>query len=127
VAGVYPGVNIHATNEQYLKRVNIMDNEKITLLIVTLAAAACFFLLLLLVSKANAHDWYDNECCSERDCAPVTNSLRLPNGDLKVTTKQGTGIVSKNTNRKASKDSEEHACMLPNSERVICFYQPLNF
>lgn len=27
--------------------------------------------LLLLAGEASSHDWYDSDCCSGRDCAPV--------------------------------------------------------
>jgi len=104
-----------------------MNNEGFWVAIVAAVVAICFALTLLFAFQANAHDWYDFECCSERDCAPVIYSLRLPNGDLKVSTKNGFGIVTKETKKKSSSDNEEHACMLPNSQRVICFYEPLNY
>jgi len=40
--------------------------------------------LAALLAVAPAHSWYDQACCSERDCYPADEVEALPNGDWRV-------------------------------------------
>lgn len=106
--------------------------------------ATLFLAALLAVTPAQAHDWYPMECCSWRDCGPVTNVeiIPAPNKEwpvptaMVVTTKVGMAIVPFNITHGHSKDHRMHACLVPRGNgdgkqsgewAVICiFIPPLN-
>lgn len=85
--------------------------------------------LLLLTTSAVAHEapsgWkYDHDCCHDRDCAPVENLTYLNDGTMLARTKHGEGKVTSQTQRRPSGDTEYHACIMPSTNHVICFYAP---
>lgn len=88
------------------------------------------FVVLLIVLcfslPARAHDWYDKDCCHNKDCAPITKIEQSGSG-LEITTTMSnslglTGVVTKYTSFRLSKDKEEHACINKNTNQVICYY-----
>lgn len=95
---------------------------KLHTILVILGFLFGFFLLPKIV---HGHEWYDGDCCSEEDCAPVTKIEKSndPNTDI-MTTRNGTYMIRKNGGHsvRPSKDSEFHVCANPN--RIICVYVP---
>lgn len=84
--------------------------------------AIAFLLFIVLTSNAYTHDWYDKECCSENDCSEVIDSQDDGHGNLIVTSKHGTVLISPNFPRKPSKDEKEHICIV--GKILICYYTP---
>jgi hypothetical protein len=91
--------------------------------------------LFVLSTSASAHDFYDADCCSEHDCAPVTKIEKDENGDL-MTTKHGTILVNpkdQSYSRRISPDHNFHVCQINfQSEfdtepfkKLICVYYPV--
>ena len=90
------------------------------------------------IEFALAHDFYDRECCSNMDCAPVEKVEVLPSSAIAsmlvppanasppsimfVTTKHGTVQVPHNMKFRESKDARMHACIIHG--RLICLYMP---
>jgi hypothetical protein len=77
----------------------------------------------LTATVALAHSWYEPDCCSDRDCAPVDGKyieltplghvLRLPPGShpmLKNATRTIQYIVPNGTSR-PSRDQQYHVCL----------------
>lgn len=87
-----------------------------------------FILTLILFfsfyTSALAHSWYDKECCSDQDCAPVDKTVYNEDGSLTVTSKYGTVTIPEGFPRKASKDEKDHVCILgnPGYQTLICYY-----
>jgi len=75
--------------------------------------------ITLLPTSAKAHSWYDHDCCSDKDCAPVNEikegpgGYTLPNGDLM---KYGDGRI------RQSVDNQFHWCH--NGVITYCLYVP---
>jgi hypothetical protein len=74
-----------------------------------------------------AHSWYDPDCCSDRDCEPVSAVTYVasdPNSVpvMVVTTSFGTKPVTSKTKIRESKDSRMHACIYQGA--LICLYMP---
>lgn len=88
-----------------------------------LLAAICF----TAVSKAQAHSWYDPDCCSGQDCEPVS-AVSFVASDLSalpvmiVTTSLGTKPLTEYTKVRQSKDGRMHACIF--SGYLLCLYMP---
>src|SRR5262249_6523724 len=83
------------------------------------------------VESGNAHDWYPEECCHAKDCAPVESwafAQKVQTGSLpqlSVSTKHGTAIVPRNLPRRESKDNRMHACMRGwgnGSKQMVCIF-----
>ena len=94
-----------------------------TFLAVMLAAG----LLVALAEAVSAHSWYDPDCCSDRDCEPVSAITYVasdPNSVpvMVVTTSFGTKPVTSRTKIRESKDSRMHACIYQGA--LICLYMP---
>jgi hypothetical protein len=82
-------------------------------------AGACLILTACvpsLVTSGDAHDWYPEECCRAKDCAPVESwafAHAVQRGSLpqlSVITKHGTAIVPQNLPRREIK-RQPHARM----------------
>jgi hypothetical protein len=93
----------------------------------------CIIVMLALVGvvaltrTARSHSWYDADCCSDRDCEPVsavtfvasdTTSVPI----MVVTTSFGTKPVTPQTKIRESKDGRMHACIY--HDKLICLYLP---
>jgi len=95
-----------------------------------LAIFSLFVLLVvMLTSISYAHEWYDLECCSDKDCAPVLKTKNGPvPGSLYITSKHGTVLINKNFPKRQSRDNQEHICMANVAEDggpvAICYYVP---
>ena len=72
---------------------------------------------------AHAHSFYDARCCHDKDCAPVVKFETLPDGNFKVTLKNGISAVlakdyadpkriSPMPEMLNSPDTKMHACIL---------------
>jgi len=75
------------------------------------------------VAPAYSHGWYDYDCCSDNDCAPIIKETALPDGSLEVTTKHGTAIFPPNFPVRSSKDEHSHACFIPSTKKPLCLYR----
>lgn len=95
-----------------------------------LIIALGFLIWVAMKSEAHSHEWYDQECCSDKDCAPV-EEIKFGtdsdgNGIVSVRTKHGfvEGKL-KNISIRPSKDDEYHACLILYHQAVIrCLYVP---
>jgi hypothetical protein len=78
-------------------------------------------ILLVLSSAALPHSWYDAECCSDRDCAPISYAPRpLPGGSYLL----DTGEVVPRDRVKWSRDEHYHLCRMPGTGHIFCLYVP---
>jgi hypothetical protein len=103
--------------------------------ILSVSCRACLILSASvpgLGTPGGAHDWYREECCRAKDCAPVESwalahtiqGKSLP--QLSVTTKHGTAMVPRDLPRHESKDNRMHACMRGwgSVKQVVCIFFP---
>lgn len=84
-------------------------------LAVVLMAGAC--------GVALPHSFYDAECCSDRDCAPMPESETpkpLPGGSWLL----NTGEVVERAKVKWSPDGRYHLCRMPGGTHIFCLYVP---
>jgi hypothetical protein len=83
-----------------------------------------FVFLFSLLFEVRAHSWYETQCCSEKDCAPVTDTQEDGHGNLIVTSEMGTVFVPKTFIRRPSQDDKDHICMITYGGRSIpiCYY-----
>jgi len=84
-----------------------------------LAVAVAFVVFML---RASAHSWYDFDCCSDNDCAPITpdDVVTTPNG-YRI---KGTWTVPYDAPQiRPSRDNDFHVCEYPKGT-VRCLYVP---
>jgi len=94
-------------------------------------------LLTFLASMVFAHEWYDPECCSDQDCAPIPVHAveQLPDGKYRVTLRpgehfmvSGKTFVGSPISVRNSMDGDYHACIV-NYEMadatLRCLYKPM--
>ena len=100
-----------------------MKSPSILLAAVTLAVGS--------IIQADAHSWYQSDCCSDRDCAPVEEMVWVvPAGGgaprLVVTTEHGKAIIPHGFPVKESRDGRMHVCMRDHygEMTVICIFVP---
>lgn len=86
-------------------------------------------------SHSDGEMHYDMDCCSDNDCAPVTEIIKQESGEMFVS-KHGTVHVlpTDRVHRRPSKDTRFHICMRDASQfeknndsrtkRPICIYYP---
>jgi hypothetical protein len=84
--------------------------------------AIAFLLFVVFTSNAKTHSWYENECCSEKDCSEVIDKQEDGHGNLIITSKNGTVLVAPEFPRKPSQDEKEHICTI--GKLLICYYVP---
>jgi len=103
--------------------------ETVTIMVVSMI----FFVLIIattlgfFATQAKSHGWYDKDCCSEQDCAPVLSYKDNYNSTITLTSKYGTVTIDKSFPKKPSLDNQEHICMRTNEDGipfVICYYVP---
>lgn len=96
------------------------------------------FLALALVGPALAHSWYDHDCCSDRDCAPVSLIEPAEGGEW-MTSKFGRVFVPANfpkERQRPSHDADTHVCIMApvhdemTGEKItghtpLCVYRPM--
>ena len=80
--------------------------------------ATTIFMIMIIIasiinsSSAKSHSWYDPQCCSDTDCAPIIKPLEyLDNGEILATTEIGTTIIPADAKRLPSQDDKVHVCM----------------
>ena len=74
------------------------------------------------ILSASAHSWYPQECCSDRDCAPLAESQTpkpLDGGDWLLTT----GEVVPRAKVKWSPDGLYHLCR-HTAGHIYCLFVP---
>ena len=89
-----------------------------------LLATLSFVFLFSILFESRAHSWYDVQCCSEKDCAPVTDTQEDGHGNLIVSSELGTVFVPNNFTRRPSQDEKDHICIITYNGRTIpiCYY-----
>lgn len=81
-------------------------------------------LSLLLAGPAAAHSWYDSDCCSDKDCAPVSPSAitirsdgylaTLNPGDHPTVVRRTSRLIPfTDPDVRPSLDGEWHVCVAP--------------
>ena len=99
---------------------------------IVMATAALFMLgaaYLWSSLPAQSHEWYDQVCCSGRDCEPIPFDAVVETKDgyeINYYSKQGFqvhGFVPHGMERH-SQDGRFHGCALPS--RFLCLYAPVN-
>ena len=101
----------------------------------TMIGSAMWIVIILVVSaiRSDAHEWYDPECCSGQDCAPVAREhvVATPDGwqvRLKPGEHPNTRFPVDRTlpytspQVRHSQDSDFHACVLGGT--LLCLYVP---
>jgi len=111
-----------------------MDRHVLNVLLITL-----FLIVVLLVTftSANAHEWYDHDCCDKNDCVPVDRIDRFDHYQIWHTKKYGKTRVEVDQigtqdffQTRASKDAKYHLCAFTWAEsgkvetRIRCIYVP---
>ncbi|MBX9588216.1 MAG: hypothetical protein K2X43_02855 [Hyphomonadaceae bacterium] len=89
--------------------------------------ALALVVVVVLARPARSHSWYDPDCCSDRDCEPVSAITFVASDPgavpvMVVTTSFGTKPVTSNTKIRESKDSRMHACIYQGV--LLCLYLP---
>lgn len=91
---------------------------------------ALAFTLALSASYAYAHKApsgmsYPPECCSNRDCAPITSMKLLPDGSREVVNGNGhTATFPPGFHIRYPSDGKTHACIHPTAGTPLCLFLP---
>jgi hypothetical protein len=97
---------------------------------VAVAAALAMTIPLFLSAigtRADAHSWYPQVCCNDKDCRIVDKVDSLPNGAELFHAGSITVIVPKNFKRMPSQDSHVHLCyyrVFTGEYRPRCIFVP---
>lgn len=98
-------------------------------------------ILMLLASPVMGHSFYDPECCSDKDCAPVDQSFFQPKAEGWLVTipegghpYAGSGVQAfymyDDPRIRISEDGDFHACIIPalpessSTPYLACIYIP---
>ena len=84
------------------------------------------------LAPAKAHDWYPNDCCHDKDCAPVESMVRLcrrVEASRRSWSRRSTArrAFRRDFSLRESKDSRMHVCMGRHDTGdmdVICLFMP---
>jgi len=79
------------------------------------------------LARADAHSWYPQVCCNDKDCRIVDKVDSLPNGEELFHAGSITVIVPKNFKRMPSQDSHVHLCyyrVFTGEYRPRCVFVP---
>jgi len=79
--------------------------------------------LLLFVSPAMAHDWYDADCCHNRDCHALADGAVTATSKGWLIRETGELIPFGDARERRSQDSHFHRCE-PKAGRTRCLYVP---
>lgn len=82
-------------------------------------------LLMLLSTPARAHDFYEYDCCSDRDCAPVDRATVVEGPNGYEVPSLGLTVPYGDSRHRVSQDGDYHLCVSPNTGRLLCIYAPL--
>ena len=80
-------------------------------------------------ARANAHSWYPQTCCNDKDCRIVDKVDSLPDGAELFHAGSVTVIVPKHFKRMPSQDSHVHVCyyrVFTGEYRPRCVFVPGN-
>lgn len=111
--------------KQERKSLISLFDESLVLHIV-LAIVATAILVLSIFTPVKSHSFYDYECCSGNDCAPVIKTWReegKPDGEF-METRFGTAWFPFSTKIKHSPDGKMHACANWTNKKPYCVYRP---
>lgn len=84
------------------------------------------FALQKATTPANAHSWYDGDCCSDRDCRPISASeVRELAWDRVLDLVSGQEV--RGAQIRQSKDGDWHICNVAGDRkaRPLCVYRPV--
>jgi hypothetical protein len=84
-----------------------------------LALVAGWFWLVFNTGTVFGHGWYDMECCSDNDCAPIDYEPKPLQGGAYLLP---TGEVVPREKVKWSKDERYHLCRI--GPVIFCLYVP---
>ena len=79
------------------------------------------------IYPASGHSWYSAECCSERDCKPLTRESTVTpvrGGYSIVAEPGGAPVFFPQEKVRPSQDGDYHACIGPTSGVAFCLYVP---
>jgi len=86
-----------------------------------LAIAGLCAVIWWLVGPVFAHDWYEPACCSNKDCAPISDDeVTEMNGGFFLKTRNEF-VAFKDTRQ--GKDDQFHLCVNQYNGTRICFYR----
>lgn len=68
-------------------------------------------LLLMFKGIADAHEWYQSECCSDTDCKPVKDGVVEDSADGGVDVKGFGHIGPSSSKLRESQDTQDHLCI----------------
>ena len=103
-------------------------------LMCALAVLLALMVLLAATMPSAAHSWYDQKCCSGRDCSPVPDDaikaesggyrLHLGPGDHPLIGNRTIDVLIPygDTRIHVSQDDRQHACIGSASDTVFCIY-----
>lgn len=89
-----------------------------------------------LAGPAMAHDWYDPGCCDDKDCQMIKpDTVTFTDEGIVVTLSPADHFMVRETKTwvvkydapyrlRDSQDNDWHACVLPNSQTLMCLYKP---
>jgi hypothetical protein len=90
-------------------------------------AVAVWAGLLFAAAGAPAHDWYPNECCNDRDCAPADTVVRRDDGSYVVTARGLTAVIPPDYAKwRRSPDGRVHVCirkLRSGAEYLVCAFR----
>lgn len=97
--------------------------------LITIILALIVAVSLLYVVSANAHSWYDQQCCNMRDCEPISIEAVTETKSgwtVDYISKLGFPVhgVTPYGKERDSQDGRFHACAMPG--RFLCLYVPRN-
>jgi len=75
---------------------------------------------LVISTPAIAHSWYDEECCSDKDCKLINCNEITFDGYYHIYRRYKFGPLQ----IKSSQDKDCHACYNTNSNTGYCLYLP---
>lgn len=83
-----------------------------------------YIMILMYIFPVHSHEWYDPECCNDKDCSVVLDTQDDGHGNLIVTSKHGTVLIEPDFIRRPSKDDKDHVCMIVSDNKfiVLCYY-----
>jgi len=104
---------------------NRVERWAVAILTVVFVVVAAIMVFAYFSGSAKAHEWYDKQCCSDRDCSPIKTWTKYKQGGWTVTTEKGmTAHVPEDWLflpndvrnkygwiKKESKDTKSHACI----------------
>lgn len=94
--------------------------------LLVLVAIIVFSMFVAWTQRADAHDWYPIECCSDKDCRPVSASAIRTGPQGYVINSSGETVGYRDSRVRTSPDDDYHWCNAGGMEkgRTICLFVP---